>query len=158
MGSQGVQSGITLRRPETKLARREALLAQPETLTIVGEDLHRRPPSVAEDEKRAAVWIASEFISSDLRKAVDAAAKIGRLDRDENACLGGKLNHRQEVQTCATMAASWSIDAFSSLIVIRRSSPVPTPEFISNRSVGEDESTVPVISTKHGRSVASGFR
>lgn len=92
MRSQGVQSGIALRRPEAKLARREALLAQPEALTIVGEDLHRRTASVAEDEERAAVWITFELITSKLRQAVDAAAKVGRRDRDENARLRSELD------------------------------------------------------------------
>ena len=120
MRRQGVQGCISTRWPETKSARREALLAQPEALAIVGENLHRRPASIAKDEERAAEWIAFEFITCDLRQAVDAATEVRRLDRDENARLGGELNHRQEVQTWATKAANWSRGAFSSLIFIRR--------------------------------------
>ena len=86
------------------------LVAEPESLAIVHEQLQRRPPTIAEDEDGACERIVLEGLLAEPRQAVDPAAKIDRLDGHQDLHLGRDLEHHRASQklrdSASTSAAS----------------------------------------------------
>ena len=80
VGGQALGSAVAARGPPGEATPRQAFVAQPKPLAIVGQQLQRRPLAIAEDEDRAGAGIVLEPILTQSRQAVDAAAEIGRLD------------------------------------------------------------------------------
>src|SRR3954467_10390673 len=82
------------------------LVAEPEPLAIVHEHLQRRRLAIAEDEDRADEWVVLERFLAEPRQAVDPAAKIGRLDGDQDLHLGRDLEHHRAFQKLRDSASS----------------------------------------------------
>src|SRR5262249_39199798 len=68
------------RGPPRKTARRQPLLAEPESLALVAEHCQRRPFAIAEDEYRADERIVLPRLPAPPRQAVKAPANRGRRD------------------------------------------------------------------------------
>lgn len=91
---QAPRSASLLRcRPEPEPPRRETLLTKPEALAVVDQYLHRLAPTIAENKYGAGHGVGMEFLAADPAQPVDAAAEIRRLDRHQNAHVGGELDH-----------------------------------------------------------------
>ena len=92
------------------VVRRLPLVAEPKSLTVVHEQLQGRRLAIAEDEDRADERVVLERFLAEPRQAVDPAAKIGRLDGDQDLHLGGDLEHHGAFQklrdSASTSAAS----------------------------------------------------
>lgn len=74
------------------------LVAEPEPLAVVHEDLQRRRLAIAEDEDGADERVVLERFLAEPSQAVDPAAEIGRLDGDEDLHLGSDLEHHRAFQ------------------------------------------------------------
>ena len=92
MGLQLMDCAIS--RPIGKAAPRETLMADPKTLTIIGQDFDRRAPAIAEDDEPATEGINLELRPADPGHAIDAGAKIDTRYGDEYPHLPGKLDHK----------------------------------------------------------------
>jgi hypothetical protein len=85
------------------------LVAEPEPLAVVHEQLQRRPPAVAEDEDRAHKRVVPEGLLAEPRQAVDPPAEVGRLDGHQDLHLGRDLEHHrapQKLRDSASMSAA----------------------------------------------------
>src|SRR5262249_39214838 len=76
MGGQALRTPLCGRGPPRKAALREPLVAEPEALAIVQEQLQRRPLAIAEDEDRADEGVVLEGFLAESRQAVDPSAKV----------------------------------------------------------------------------------
>ena len=83
----------------------ELLVAEPEPLAIVHEHLERRPLAIAEDEHRTGERIVLEGFLAEPGQAVDASAKIGRGDGQEDLHLRCDLEHYGALQKLRERAA-----------------------------------------------------
>jgi hypothetical protein len=79
--------------PEGKPATRQTLLAEPETLAVVDQNLDRCPCAVAEDEQPPAERIGGQALPADAGQAIDAGPKIDRFDRDQETHVRRDLDH-----------------------------------------------------------------
>ncbi len=81
-------------------------MAEPEPLAIVHEHLQRRRLAIAEDEDRAGKRVVLERFLAEPRQAVDPAAKVDLLDRDEDLHLRRDLEHHEALQKLRDSASS----------------------------------------------------
>ena len=88
-------------------------MTQPESLRVEHEHLDRGGPPIAEHERRTAERIAVEHLATQPGEPVDAAAKVHRLDRDQDPHLRGQLNHRLPRTKALASAASTVASACS---------------------------------------------
>jgi hypothetical protein len=72
----------------------ELLVAKPKTLPVVNQDLQGRGRAVAEDEHPAVEGVVPQRVFAQPGQSVNAAAKIGWLDRGHHPHLWRDLNHR----------------------------------------------------------------
>src|ERR1019366_9909456 len=99
----------TVGRPVWELPLRQTLMADPKSLTIVGQNLDRRAPPIAEHHQPAAERIHLELRPADPRQAVDAGAKVDARHRHEDPHLRSELDHeapQPERQSCNTTSAA----------------------------------------------------
>src|SRR6266478_10198424 len=71
------------RRPPRESAFRQALLAEPKTLSIVRENLDRFAIATAEYEECATKRFGLQLLATHRDQAIDAFAKVNRLYRDQ---------------------------------------------------------------------------
>ena len=71
------------------------LVAEPEPLAVVHEQLHGRRLAIAEDEDGSGEGVVLEGFLAKPGQAVDPATEIDRLDRDEDLHLGRDLEHHR---------------------------------------------------------------
>ena len=81
--------------PPSESSDGEPFPAEPEALSVIGEDLQGAPPSIAEREEGSLEGILSEGRLADPRQAIDPVPEIDRLDADEDPHRGRDLEHRQ---------------------------------------------------------------
>ncbi len=81
-------------------------MAEPEPLAIVHEHLQRRRLAIAEDEDRADERVVLERFLAEPGQAVDPAAKVGRLDGDQDLHLGRDLEHYRASQRLRERAST----------------------------------------------------
>src|SRR6266540_5969612 len=68
---------LVLRRgPPPKLPLRQTLVAEPEPLAVIDEELDGRPTAIAEDEHRPREWVDFERGPAKLRQTVDATPEV----------------------------------------------------------------------------------
>ena len=80
-------------RPEPKSSRRQSLLAEPKTLTVVDQNLQGFGASVPKDEHRAAHGIAGKLLPAHPAQSINASPKIRRLYGHPNPHVRRELNH-----------------------------------------------------------------
>src|SRR3954447_7976568 len=81
--------------PPGEAALRDPLVAEPESLAVVHEQLHGRRLAIAEDEDGTRERVVLEGFLAEPGQAVDPTTKIDRLDRDEDLHLGRDLEHHR---------------------------------------------------------------
>jgi len=110
MCGQALSSAVGGFWPPGEAALGEPLVAEPEPLAVVHEQLQRRRPAIAEDEYGACERVVLEGFLAEPGEAIDAASKIGRLDGDQDLHLGRDLEHHRASQklrdSASTSAAS----------------------------------------------------
>jgi hypothetical protein len=97
---KGTGTGVVWRLP---------LVAEPEPLAVVQEQLQRRRLAIAEDEDRTAERVVSEGLLAEPCQPVNAPAKVGRLDGHQDLHLGRDLEHHrasQKLRDSASMSAA----------------------------------------------------
>ena len=86
------------------------LVAEPEPLAVIHEQLQRRRLAVAEDEDGAGERVVPEGLLAEPGQAVDPATKIDRLDGHQDLHLRRDLEHHRAFQklrdSASTSAAS----------------------------------------------------
>ena len=92
MRIQAQGRGVAL-GPACEAALRKSLLADPEALPVVGQNLDGVATARAEDEKRSAERIAREGLTAEGSQTVYAFAKIHGLDRYQDPHVWGDLDH-----------------------------------------------------------------
>src|SRR6476660_1150011 len=86
----GGRLGAVLRPPlETALGK--PLLAQPESLTVVNQNFQGSAPAAGKDKQRPLQRFALQLLTAKSGQAVDALAKIDRLDGQKNPHLRSDL-------------------------------------------------------------------
>jgi hypothetical protein len=105
-----------LARPEAEAALRQALLTQPEALTIIDQEFDRRAPAVAKDEQRPAKRVFGQHLPHTPGQAVDPAAKVGRLGGDPDAQARGQRDHGRVCQRLRATSAMSRLAARGSSI------------------------------------------
>jgi hypothetical protein len=96
--------------PPAKAAHAQPLLAEPVSLAVIHEHLHRRRPPIAKGEDRSAERILTKRMLAQGHQAVDPLAKIDRFNRDQEPHLRGDLQHHrpsQRVRPRATKSGTW---------------------------------------------------
>ena len=83
--------------PVPEAACGKAFLGEPEALAVVDPHLDGGRPAVAEDEHRSTERVFREFFAAQAGKAVDSFAEVDRFDGDQDAHLGGNLEHGRYV-------------------------------------------------------------
>src|SRR5262245_26146592 len=109
MRSQALCRAVVGRGPPGEAALRDPLVAEPESLAVVHEQLHGRRLAIAEDEDDSGERVVLEGLLAEPGQAVDPATKIDRLDRDEDLHLGCDLEHHwalQKPRARASMSAA----------------------------------------------------
>ena len=81
-------------------------MAEPKSLAVVHEQLQRRRLAIAEDEDGAGERVVLEGFLAEPGQAVDPAAKIGRLDGDQDLHLGRDLEHHRAFQKLRDRAST----------------------------------------------------
>ncbi|MGD0228673.1 MAG: hypothetical protein ABSF71_40755 [Terriglobia bacterium] len=67
------------------------VLAQPESPAVIGQDLQRRAPTVAEHEQPARKRVRLQLLLVHPRQAINPVAEIHRFHRHQDAGLRGDL-------------------------------------------------------------------
>src|SRR5438105_2082465 len=98
MRSQALGAACRSRGPPREAALGKPLVTKPESLAIVGEQLQRRPFAIAEHEHRTDEWILTKGFLAKPRQAINASAKIGRLDSHQDLHLRRNLKHHSALQ------------------------------------------------------------
>src|SRR5512135_348116 len=98
MRGQAVRPTVGGRRPPRQAALGKSLVAEPESLAVIHEQLQRRRLAIAENKDGAGERVVLEGLLTEPRQAVDAASEIGRLDGDKDLHLGGDLEHHRAFQ------------------------------------------------------------
>jgi hypothetical protein len=93
-GCKGSHRGGAGSPQPTQPTGREALVAQPEPLTVVGKDAQRRASPVAEDKERSREGIGSKLLATQPAEPVDSLSKIHGLHGYENTHMRSDLDHR----------------------------------------------------------------
>ena len=108
--SQALGASLRHRGPPGKMPLGKSLVTKPKTLAVVHECLERRPFAITEDEHSTGEGILLKCFLAEPRQAIDAAAKIGRLDRHQDLHLRCDLEHHWAPQKprakASTSAAS----------------------------------------------------
>ena len=76
----------------SETAPREALAREPEPLAVVTQHAQRGMPPIPED-KATREGIRVQYLAADAREAINARAKILRVERDHDPHLRRDLNH-----------------------------------------------------------------
>ena len=92
-------------RPPAKPPAGKPLVAKPESLAVVDQDLNRRRLSVAEHEDPTTERIVVEHLLAEPGQAVDPLTEIGRLDGHHHAHLRRDLDHGSLCQKLRLNAA-----------------------------------------------------
>ena len=103
---QAPRAAFRGRWPPREAALGEPLVAEPESLAIIHENLQRRRLAIAEDEDRADERVVSEGFLAEPRQAVDPPAKIDRLDGDQDLHLRRDLEHHKAFQKLRARAST----------------------------------------------------
>jgi hypothetical protein len=83
------------------------LVAEPESLAVIHQQLHGRRFAIAKDEDGSGERVVLEGFLAEPGQAVDPATEIDRLDRDEDLHLGRDLQHHRAPQKpCASASMS----------------------------------------------------
>src|SRR3990172_8611081 len=86
-------------------------MAEPESLAVIHQYLHRRGPPVAEHEHRAGKRVLLQRFFADPGQAVDPLAEIGGLYRPQDAHLRRNLDHgaapKKTLLTAVTTSGLW---------------------------------------------------
>ena len=98
MSGQLVGAAGRVCRPPREVTLGETLVTEPKALAVVHQYLQRRPLAIAEDEHGAGEGIVLEGFLAQPRQAIDAAAKIGRLDGHQDLHLWRDLEHHRALQ------------------------------------------------------------
>jgi len=88
------------------VVRRLPLVAEPEPLAVVHEQLQGRRLAIAEDEDGAGERVVLEGLLAEPRQAVDPASEVGRLDRDQDLHLRRDLEHHRAFQRLRERAST----------------------------------------------------
>src|SRR5271166_5551366 len=75
------------RRPVWKTPLRQTLVAHPEALAVVGQNLHGGASPITENEQPATKRIDLKLRPADPRQTIDAGAKVDARHRHQNAHL-----------------------------------------------------------------------
>ena len=92
-GTEAVARVLSL-GPPGEAPLREALRTEPEALAIVTHELERRASAIAEDKDRPAEGIVCSHLTAHGRESIDAFAEIDGLRGEQDATLGGELEHQ----------------------------------------------------------------
>ena len=106
MRGQALCPTVGGRRPPREAALGKSLVAEPESLAVVHEQLQGRRLAVAEDEDGAGEGIVLEGLLSEPGQAVDAATEIDRLDGHQDLHLWGDLEHQWAFQKLRERAST----------------------------------------------------
>jgi len=79
--------------PPAEAARAETFQAEPVSLAVVHEHLHRRAPPIAKGEDCSAEGILSQRLLAEVHQAVDPLAEVDRLNRHQQPHLRRELQH-----------------------------------------------------------------
>jgi hypothetical protein len=104
--------GFSLLRPPAESPPRQPLFAFPEPLAIVGQNLDRRCPSVAEDKNRAGEWVGLENLSAYSCQPINPKSEIDGLHGGQYAHLGRDLYHVPFLQKALLTAAKSTSPGF----------------------------------------------
>jgi hypothetical protein len=74
-------------------------LAEPKTLTVVGQHHDRSRSPIAERERGSSKWIIRQRFADDSYKAIDAVTKVDRIDADRQTQVGSQLKDQRDSQT-----------------------------------------------------------
>jgi len=99
MRGQPPGGGVRTHRPPVKTPFREALVAEPEPLTVVDEHLHGGASSIPKAKNHTGKGILPQRVFAQPHEPVDAVAKIGRLDGHQNLHLRRDRKHHWESRT-----------------------------------------------------------
>ena len=80
MRGQALCRAVVGRGPPGEAALGKPLVAEPETLAIIQEQLQGGRLAIAEDEDGACERVVPEGLMAEPGQAIDPASKIGRLD------------------------------------------------------------------------------
>src|SRR5947207_8441328 len=95
--------------PAGEATLRKSLLADPETLAIVGQAFDSVAAARAEHEQRARKRVTGEGLPAQGGQTIDAFAEIDRLDGHEDPHVGSNLDHgrwRRKVCIRATRSSA----------------------------------------------------
>ncbi len=127
-GPPGSGSPLSALRPPRETTLRQPLLAQPEALTIIDQDLDRLAAAVAEYENASAEGIAAKRHTTQTRQPIDPLAKIRRLNGQPNPHLGCNLDHAWPPRNPPAREAS--SDRPAPMTCIRTVAPLPSAHSI----------------------------
>src|ERR1039458_2280689 len=105
-----------VRRPVRKAALRQALVADPEALAVVRQNLHCGAPAIAENDEPATERINIQLPPAHPRQAIDAGAKVDACHGHQDAHLRREFNHeapQPDRHNCNTTSAA-ALGAISS--------------------------------------------
>src|SRR5512135_1600917 len=91
MRGQAVCPTVGGRRPPRQAALGKSLVAEPESLAVIHEQLQRRRLAIAENKDGAGEGVVLEGLLTEPRQAVDAASEIGRLDAATRIFIWGVI-------------------------------------------------------------------
>ncbi len=109
MSSQALGAAFGGHRPPAEAAPRKPLVTKPKSLAIIGQYLQGRPSAIAEDEDRAQEGIVAELFLAEPRQAIDAPAKISRLDGHQDLHLRCDLQHQPAFQKVRVRASTSAV-------------------------------------------------
>ena len=103
-------------RPVAEPPMRHPLLAEPEALAVVRQDLDRRPAAVAEHEDRSRERVLRQALAAEPAEPVDSPAEVHRLHGDQDPHLRGQLDHDSWLQNaCTSPTTSTPLVPFTSI-------------------------------------------
>jgi len=91
---------------DSKPPRREPFLAEPKSLTIVGQDLYCLGATIAENEECTGEGITLQCLAALPRQAINPLAKIRRIHRHQDPHLRGNLDHRSGLESASAKATT----------------------------------------------------
>lgn len=80
-------------RPVGEATLGQALLTQPEALSIIDQDLDRRGPTVPEHEYRPLKGVLIQLDTAEPGQTVNAFTEVGGLDGHQDPHMRGQLDH-----------------------------------------------------------------
>ena len=87
--------------PPVESALRQSLMAQPKTLSVIGEDPDGRTLPVCENEQASSQGVLWESVAAKGAEPVDSQTEIDGIDSQKNPHLRGDLDHGRHQRALA---------------------------------------------------------